>query len=350
MHIKYAGSGFTSSAAFGHSKFCNFLSWLHRIASFQSRTLFPRQLATPTACSPALAAQQKRTMKIYTRTGDKGLSSLFTGERRPKTDEVFQALGTVDELSCAIAIALAHIDQQLDKVQPNAKILNLCEQLEHIQRRLQAVGSSVATPLPEPSTDHAEIHPERNPRYSHVDFPSEVVADELEQWIDQMTEELPPLRQFILPSGGLPGSALHFARAICRRAERRVVRLNTDRPYPTVEPSVVRYLNRLSDYLFTAARYVTVLICIRMYPGDELGRGAGKGGGSGGTIRDAGGAFGKREARNEEEYFHRKQKEQLAALRKHLEEEVQYRKDEILRHREAIERHQKLIDEMEKGK
>ncbi|CAL8081204.1 unnamed protein product [Calicophoron daubneyi] len=88
--------------------------------------------------------------------------------------------------------------------------------------------------------------------------------------------------------------------------------------------------------------------CIRMYPGDELGRGAGKGGGKGGKIRDAGGSFGKRQAGQEEEYFYRKDKEQLEALKKHLEEEVQYRKDEIKQHQEAIKRHQKLLEELEK--
>ncbi|TGZ74696.1 hypothetical protein CRM22_000802 [Opisthorchis felineus] len=93
-----------------------------------------------------------------------------------------------------------------------------------------------------------------------------------------------------------------------------------------------------------------VIGCIRMYPGDELGRGAGKGGGGGGPIRDAGGPFGKREAKHEEEYFHRKEKEQLKALKKHLEEEMQYRKDEIERHKEAIQRHQKLLEELEREK
>ncbi|KER23854.1 hypothetical protein T265_14548, partial [Opisthorchis viverrini] len=243
----------------------------------------------PTKCVSrqidALNHYSKRTMKIYTRTGDKGFSNLFTGERRPKTDRVFQALGTVDELSCTIAVALAHIHQHTANADPNIKISTLCDELERIQCRLQAVGSSIATPLPEPENELPTPHPRRTQRYAHIDFPDQAVSGELEPWIDRMTTELPPLRQFILPSGGLPGSTLHLARAVCRRAERRVVLLNTSVPHPVVEPEVIRYLNRLSDYLFTAARY---------------------GGGGGGHIRDAGGSFGKREAKHEEEYFHRK--------------------------------------------
>ncbi|THD24205.1 Cob(I)yrinic acid a c-diamide adenosyltransferase [Fasciola hepatica] len=247
-------------------------------------------------------------MKIYTGTGDKGTSALFTGERRPKTDVVFDALGTVDELTSVIAMALAQIDLYSNKsVHFGYNLKELCDQLDSIQRRLQALSSSVATPIP--SSSGPDAPEQRRARFKHVNFPEDA-SKELEAWIDAMTEVLPPLRQFILPSGGTPGTTLHFARSICRRAESS----------------------------------------IRHYPGDELGRGAGKGGGTGGTIRDAGGAFGKRQASHEEEYFHRKEREQLHILRQRLEEEMQYRRDEIKKHEEAIRRHEKLINELEERK
>ncbi|KAA0193104.1 Methylmalonic aciduria (Cobalamin deficiency) cblB type [Fasciolopsis buskii] len=247
-------------------------------------------------------------MKIYTGTGDKGTSALFTGERRPKTDIVFEALGAVDELTSIIAMALAEIDLYANReIQSGYSLQKLCDQLDLIQRRLQALLSSVATPIP--SSSDPEASEKRRARFEHVNFP-EGAAVELEGWIDSMTEVLPPLRQFILPSGGTPGTTLHFARSVCRRAERRIVALNEEQV--TIEAAATVYMNRLSDYLFTAARYVSCALkfpekpSVRHYPGDELGRGAGKGGGTGGTIRDAGGAFGKRQAGKEEEYFHRK--------------------------------------------
>ena len=200
-----------------------------------------------------------RTLKIYTRTGDKGSSSLFTGERRSKSDEAFHALGTVDELSSCIGMALAHIDGHIDNQLPHFNVQIVCEQLQQIQCRLQDLSSAVATPLPPPSADSDAIS-ERSKRYRYVNFSSDVVSNELEPWIDSLTASIPPLRQFILPSGGIPASALHYARAVCRRAERCVVAINLGSQYPVVEEDVIIYLNRLSDYLFTAARYVTVAL------------------------------------------------------------------------------------------
>lgn len=170
--------------------------------------------------------------KIYTKTGDKGTSSLYSGERRPKDDEVFQALGDVDELNSGLGLAHEFCRQE--------KLEDICLQIEEIQSRLLDVGSAVATPL-----DSSAAR-----KVSKVKFdPTAVIK--LEQWIDQMDTMLPPLTNFILPSGGLASSQIHVSRSLCRRAERRVVPLVTSH---TVHSEVGVYLNRLSDYLFTAAR------------------------------------------------------------------------------------------------
>ncbi|KAI1901005.1 hypothetical protein AGOR_G00055680 [Albula goreensis] len=173
--------------------------------------------------------------KIYTKTGDKGLSSTFTGERRPKEDQVFEALGSTDELSCAIGLAREFCIEQ-GHVFTN--------ELEKIQCVLQDVGSNVATPL-------------SSARQSHINktkFSAQPVSD-LERWIDRYTEELPPLTNFILPSGGKSSAALHVARSVCRRAERSVAPIVRS---GEADPEVAKFLNRLSDYLFTLARYATM--------------------------------------------------------------------------------------------
>lgn len=169
--------------------------------------------------------------KVYTKTGDKGTSSLYTGERRQKDDVVFQALGDVDELNSAVGIAREHC-RELDS--------QLTTQLEEVQSRLLDVGSAVATPAESSSKYKKE----------RVRFDDAAITN-LECWIDAMDEELPQLTNFILPSGGHASAALHMARSICRRAERAVVPLGQAK---SVEDSVTIYLNRLSDYLFTAAR------------------------------------------------------------------------------------------------
>ncbi|XP_076364295.1 corrinoid adenosyltransferase MMAB-like isoform X2 [Tachypleus tridentatus] len=169
--------------------------------------------------------------KIYTRTGDGGKSSLFTGERRPKDDMVFEALGSTDELSCNIGLA---------RVIAKGLTGQLDAQLEKIQCILQDIGSAVATP----KSSAREAHLRR------TEFSPELV-DELEEWIDKHTKHLPPLKNFILPSGGQSSAYFHVARAVCRRAERRVYPLISA---GEVDPVVLKYLNRLSDYLFTVAR------------------------------------------------------------------------------------------------
>ncbi|XP_004478505.1 corrinoid adenosyltransferase MMAB isoform X2 [Dasypus novemcinctus] len=164
---------------------------------------------------PQVSSKTTKIPKIYTRTGDKGFSSTFTGERRPKDDQVFEAVGTTDELSSAIGFAM-----ELTAEKGHA----FAEELQKIQCALQDVGAALATP----SSSAREAHLKRTAF-------EEGPTLELEQWIDKYSSQLPPLTAFILPSGGKSSSALHFCRAVCRRAERR-----------------------LSDYLFTVARYAAM--------------------------------------------------------------------------------------------
>ncbi|XP_021559176.1 corrinoid adenosyltransferase MMAB [Mirounga angustirostris] len=184
---------------------------------------------------PQSSLKTPKIPKIYTKTGDKGFSSTFTGERRPKDDQVFEAVGTTDELSSAIGFALEFI---AEKGHPFA------EELRKIQCSLQDVGSALATPRSSAREAHLR----------HAAFEAGPIL-ELEQWIDKYSSQLPPLTAFILPSGGKGSSALHVCRAVCRRAERRVVPLVQ---MGETDANVAKFLNRLSDYLFTLARYTAM--------------------------------------------------------------------------------------------
>uniref|UniRef100_A0A3B4B1C8 Corrinoid adenosyltransferase MMAB n=1 Tax=Periophthalmus magnuspinnatus TaxID=409849 RepID=A0A3B4B1C8_9GOBI len=174
--------------------------------------------------------ENSKIPKIYTKTGDK-FSSTFTGERRPKENQIFEALGNTDELSSAI---LAR-EYCLEKGH------TFTDQLDKIQCILQDVGSNIATP----QSSAREIH-------IRTEFTNSSTAD-LENWIDQFTEELPPLTHFILPSGGKSSATLHLARTICRRAERVAPIVRSGE----ADPDVAKFLN-LSDYLFTVARYAAM--------------------------------------------------------------------------------------------
>jgi len=182
------------------------------------------------------ALQTGRHVSVYTRTGDKGKSSLYNGERRRKDDRVFHALGDIDELNSAVGVGKEMLlrEQVEDQV--------LLARLEDIQCRLLDLGAHIATP---PS----EKTPQKVKRMRVED----VWVDDLELWIDEMDRDLPPLKNFILPSGGLASATLHNARTVCRRAERNVVALLQEEQ-ADIEPSAVRYINRLSDFLFVAAR------------------------------------------------------------------------------------------------
>ena len=168
-------------------------------------------------------------MKIYTKTGDAGETSLFDNSRVSKADPRVDAYGEVDELNACLGAVVA--------AGPGDEIARL---LEAIQKDLFAVGARLA----DPSSRIAE----RVAKAAVVTTQIEA----LEGAIDRLEGELPPLRRFILPGGTSAGALLHLARTICRRAERRVVGLGRD----AVDPGVVMYLNRLSDLLFVMARAV----------------------------------------------------------------------------------------------
>lgn len=169
-------------------------------------------------------------MKIYTSSGDQGQTSLFGGQRVSKANLRVEAYGSVDELNASIGFAESLIDDP-----------EIVTQLRKIQNRLFDIGADLATPLAG-TPERAEAHLQRA---------QELWAKELEEIIDWAERELDPLTSFILP-GGRPGAAaLHVARTVCRRAERRVVALGEEEE---INPTVLIYLNRLSDLLFVLAR------------------------------------------------------------------------------------------------
>lgn len=179
--------------------------------------------------------------KIYTRTGDKGTTSLFTGKRVSKANPFIEALGAVDEGNCCIGFAVAALPKE-------APFQQTREQLELIQHALFDLGAALATPRTSKETNKLE----------KTRFDSEAI-DLIESWIDAMDQQLPPLQTFILPGGHVAGAALHMSRSMIRRAERLVVPLFDQ---AEVIQAVVVYLNRLSDYLFIASRYVNHLLDI----------------------------------------------------------------------------------------
>ncbi|KAI3649981.1 hypothetical protein MP228_005613 [Amoeboaphelidium protococcarum] len=179
-------------------------------------------------------------MKIYTKTGDKGTSALYNGERRAKDDAIFETLGTMDELSSMIGLA-SEFSRDVDE---DCIVL---PQLASVQCAIQDINSNVATPR----TSSAEF------KVSKTAFDQDGTrTTELEQWIDHFDQQLPPLKNFILPSGGKAASTLHVCRGMARRAERRLVPLVRE---GSVDESCGMYMNRLSDYLFMAARYMSQL-------------------------------------------------------------------------------------------
>ena len=168
--------------------------------------------------------------KIYTKTGDKGSTSLIGGTKVPKSDLRIETYGTVDELNSWIGL----VNDQLNDEEFKAE-------LKEVQDRLFTIGSSLATDgEKEPKMLLPDLHD------SDIQF--------LEQRIDAMTVQLPPMKSFILPGGHVAVSSIHIVRCVCRRAERLAVSMQQHDLF--VDEKVIRYLNRLSDYLFTLARYV----------------------------------------------------------------------------------------------
>lgn len=168
-------------------------------------------------------------MKIYTKTGDDGTTGLYGGDRLSKDDIRIEAYGTVDELNSYLGWIAASDQKWVDGLF-----------FQKLQSQLFNIGSHLATsegsdfPLPE---IHASL------------------TSDLEREMDRMNEKLPKLRSFVLPGGSVMNGLIHVARTVCRRAERRVVTFGRDRE---IHPEIVKFLNRLSDYLFVLARYASL--------------------------------------------------------------------------------------------
>lgn len=165
-------------------------------------------------------------MKIYTKTGDKGTTSLFGGKRVSKADLRIETYGTIDELNSFVGLLR---DQEVNHKRK--------DELIEVQDRLFTIGSLLAT---EPGNTNV-----KTPHLKEEDIAF------LEGKIDAMDEVLPPMRSFVLPGGHSSVSCCHVTRTVCRRAERICITLNGHEP---VDPLIIKYLNRLSDYLFVLGR------------------------------------------------------------------------------------------------
>lgn len=165
-------------------------------------------------------------MPIYTRTGDKGHTSLYGGKRVLKSNARVDTYGTLDELNSIVGVVVSFA---------GIKHAKLIEELEIIQHDLFDIGAYLANPEATPVVKLQER------------------VNDFELLIDTLTAKLPELRNFILPGGGKVGATLHHARTVCRRAERRLVLLDQDEE---IDVHLIKYVNRLSDLLFTMARFV----------------------------------------------------------------------------------------------
>ena len=161
-----------------------------------------------------------RLTRIYTRTGDNGTTGLANGQRVRKDNVRIEAIGDIDELNSVLGIVRALV-----------KVPDIDTMLESIQHRLFDIGGELSLP------DHR--------------LATKGWSKQLEQWLDRLNEPLPVLQEFILPGGNLPAAHCHQARAVCRRAERSLLRLSQKE---TVNSATLKYLNRLSDLLFVMAR------------------------------------------------------------------------------------------------
>lgn len=174
-------------------------------------------------------------MKIYTKTGDSGETGLYGGVRISKASTRVDSYGNIDELNAFIGIAKSHIELPI-----------VLSQLKKIQFDLFTIGSEAATPYEKLFLANGK---------SRLSLTiSEKEIEELEEWMDWYDDQLEPLKFFILPGGGKSATFLHAARTICRRAERSLVLL---RETEQIRPEIIKYMNRLSDYLFILARYVS---------------------------------------------------------------------------------------------
>jgi len=178
-----------------------------------------------------------RLNRIYTRTGDDGTTGLGDGQRRPKFDARVAAYGEVDELNCVIGLA------RLATSAGDPDLVRIDAALARAQNDLFDLGADLCFP---PRADEDDARPALRITLAQVEH--------LEREIDALNAELSPLRSFVLPGGGAAAATLHHARAVCRRAERAIVALAARKNEKLGEPALA-YVNRLSDYLFVAARF-----------------------------------------------------------------------------------------------
>jgi len=191
-------------------------------------------------------------MKIYTRTGDKGNTALIGGTKVPKSHIRIEAYGTVDELNSYIGLLSDHLTASSGAVSHPVFPLSLSIQtLREIQDRLFTIGASLA------------CDPDKESKMKIPDLKEEDI-EALEQDIDRMNEVLPEMKSFILPGGHVAVSTAHVARCVCRRTERICVRMQEEEQF--IDPLVIKYINRLSDHLFTLARYAGHLLGIAELP------------------------------------------------------------------------------------
>lgn len=179
-------------------------------------------------------------IKIYTKTGDLGKTSLIGGTKVPKSNIRIEAYGTVDELNSFIGLTSDYLTHEHSKIV-----------LKEIQDRLFTIGSSLA------------CDPEKEPTLKIPDLKETDIVF-LEKEIDKMNEELTPMKSFILPGGHVSISTAHVTRCVCRRAERLCVNMQENNLF--VDPLVIKYLNRLSDYFFVLARYIGHLLNVKDIP------------------------------------------------------------------------------------
>ncbi len=169
--------------------------------------------------------------KIYTKTGDKGKTSLFGGTRLFKDDIRIEAYGTVDELNSFIGLLISELE-----------VLDMEGlELQRIQNTLFDIGSQLS------------VAPDKREQFN-LPMPTDLDITALEHAIDRMNDELPELKNFILPGGSRASATCHICRTVCRRAERRMVSIQ--RLGEEIDAVLIRYMNRLSDYLFVLSRYI----------------------------------------------------------------------------------------------
>lgn len=176
-------------------------------------------------------------MKIYTRTGDKGNTSLYGGTKVPKNHIRIEAYGTVDELNSCIGLI------RVKDIPPLVS-----QELLEIQNDLFSLGAELATP------NEKWLLPNGKPRLENIIETQDI--EKQESWIDNHTQHLPALTHFVLPGGEIANAHCHLARTVCRRAERIVVALSE---FEEIRDECIVYLNRLSDYLFTLSRLMSHL-------------------------------------------------------------------------------------------